>query len=120
MAVAHWPRRPPKREVRFAPPLEGAPLPPLLEGVAENVALASISACSRIGSVSIPPSLPIKCMAKAVSGVLPREDKATAMRALRLSGESLASQSGGPFLRRSGRFQGCDITVRAASWVRRR
>jgi hypothetical protein len=71
MAVAYWPRRPPKREVRFACPLWGVePLPPLLEGVAENVALASDFGLFRIGSVSIPPSLPIKCMAKAVSGVL--------------------------------------------------
>ena len=39
----------PKREIRFAPLSWKTPLlPPLLEGVAESVALAPISACSRI------------------------------------------------------------------------
>jgi hypothetical protein len=48
----------PKREIRFAPlSWKAPPLPPLLEGVAESVALAPISACSRIGSAPVPPSL---------------------------------------------------------------
>jgi hypothetical protein len=48
----------PKGEIRFAPlSWKAPPLPPLLEGVAESVALAPISACSRIGSAPVPPSL---------------------------------------------------------------
>ena len=69
-------------------------MPPLLEGVAENVALASVSACSRIWSVSGPPSLRPQALAEVGSGVLPREDKATAMRVLSLSGQPSASRSG--------------------------
>ena len=79
-----------KRETRFrSSSWRALPLPPLLEGVAENVALAPVSACSRIWSVPVPPSLRLKRMADAVSGILPRKDKATAMRVLSPSGEAL-------------------------------
>ena len=44
--------------------------------------------------MSVPPSLRLKRMAEAVSGILPREDKATAMRVLSLSGKPSASRSG--------------------------
>ena len=96
MAVAHWPRRPlPSVRSASLPDWKAPPLPPLLEGVAENVALASILASSRIweraGSAELAPS---KRMAEAVSGILPREDKATAMRALSRSGKPSAARSG--------------------------
>jgi hypothetical protein len=85
----------PKRETRFGPPSWRAlPLPPLLEGVAENVALAPISACSRIWSVPVPPSLRRQAHGRSRLGRFPREDKATAMRVLSLSGKPSASRSG--------------------------
>jgi hypothetical protein len=47
-----------KREIRFALLRWKAPLlPPLLQRAADNVALARISACSRIWSVPVPPGL---------------------------------------------------------------
>jgi hypothetical protein len=45
----------------------------------------------RTGSAELAPS---KRMAEAVSGILPREDKATAMRMLSLSGEALGVAAG--------------------------
>ena len=42
----------------------------------------------------VPPSLRPQAMVEAGSGVLPREDKATAMRVLSLSGQPSASRSG--------------------------
>ena len=84
-----------QRETRFDPRVGGrCPCPPLMEGVVENVALAPVSACSRIWSVSVPPSLRSQALAEVGSGVLPREDKATAMRVLSLSGQPSASRSG--------------------------
>jgi hypothetical protein len=44
--------------------------------------------------VSVPPSLRSQALAEVGSGVLPREDKATAMRVLSLSGQPSASRSG--------------------------
>jgi hypothetical protein len=46
-------------------------LPPLLEGVAGNVALAPVSACPRIWSVPVLPSLRSQALAEVGSGVLP-------------------------------------------------
>jgi hypothetical protein len=84
-----------KREARFAPPVGGrCSCPPFLESVAESVAFPPVSACSRIWSVSVPPSLRSQALAEVGSGVLPREDKATAMRVLSLSGQPSASRSG--------------------------
>ena len=45
------------RDPLRSPSWRALPLPPLLESVAENVALAPVSACSRIWSVSVPSSL---------------------------------------------------------------
>jgi hypothetical protein len=121
MAVAHWPRRPfPSARPASVPRLEGAALTPLLEGVAENVALAPVSAFPRIWSVPVPPSLRSQALAVVGSVVLPREDKATAMRVLSLSGQPSASRSGPVVSRLIWRFQACVATVRAVSWVRRR
>ena len=68
---------------------------PRLEGVAENVALAPISACSQIGSSPLPPSLRRQAAwprpSRAFSLV---NTKATAMRVLSLSGKPLVSWSG--------------------------
>jgi hypothetical protein len=70
-------------------------LSPRLEGVAENVALAPISACSQIGSSPLPPSLRRQAAwprpSRAFSLV---NTKATAMRVLSLSGKPLVSWSG--------------------------
>jgi hypothetical protein len=66
----------------------------LLEGVAEDDALAPVTASSRIRSVSVPPSLRRQAYAEAVSGVSPGEEKATAMRVLStVGGKPSASRS---------------------------
>src|SRR5579872_7457714 len=88
----------PKREIRFAPRWRAPPLPPLLEGLAENVALAPISACSRIGSMLVPPSLRVKRMTEAVLVIsLVKTRRPPGAR----SGcrGSLGVAVGGPFLR---------------------
>ena len=83
----------PKREIRFGPPVGGPlPLPPLLEGVAKNVALASISACSRIWSAPVPPRL-CRQAQPGPSRAFSLNDKALAMRVLSLSGEASAARS---------------------------
>src|ERR1700691_5305337 len=56
--------------------------------------LAPVSACSPIWRVSVPPSLRSQALAEVGSVVLPREDKATAMRVPSLSGQPSASGSG--------------------------
>jgi hypothetical protein len=83
----------PKRETRFDPPVGGRSPCPLLEGVAGNVALTPISACSRIWRCRFRRACAVKRVAEAVSGILPREDKAIAIRVLSLS-EPSASRSG--------------------------
>jgi hypothetical protein len=74
-------------------------LPPLLEGVAENVALPGRPVPGYGACRSAELATAVKRMAKAVPAILPREDKATAMRVLSLSGKPSASWSGRPFLR---------------------
>jgi hypothetical protein len=99
MAVAHWPRRPSQAwDPLRSPSWKAPPLPPFLEGVAEDIALASISACSRIWSAPVPPSLRRQAHGRGRLGILPREDKATAMRVLSLSGKALGGAVG------AGRF----------------
>lgn len=71
---------------------------PLLEGVAENVALAPGSAFSRIWSVPVPPNVRRQAHGRGRLDILSREDKATAMRLLSLSGEGLGVAVG------AGRF----------------
>ena len=95
MAVAHWPRRPPPsaRPLSF-PSWRALPLPPLLEGVGENVGLAPFRPVPGYGAGRSAELASVKRMAEAVSGILPREDKATAMRVLSLSGKPSASWSG--------------------------
>jgi hypothetical protein len=67
-------------------------LPPRVEGDADNVALASISACSRIWSAPVLRACAAKRLVQAVSGVL--NDKATAMRVFSLSRKPSAARSG--------------------------
>ena len=90
----------PKRKTRFGSPVGGrCPCPRSLKTSRENVALAPVFGLSRIWSVSVPRSLRSQALAGAGSGVLPREDKATAMRVLSLSGEALGVVVGArPFL----------------------
>ena len=95
MAVAHWPRRPlPSARPASVPQLEGAALAPLLEGVTENVALHRFRPVPGYGACRFRRACALKRMAEVGSVVLPREDKATAMRVLSLSGQPSASRSG--------------------------
>ena len=74
-------------------------MPPLLEGVADNVAPgADFGLFPDMERAEFRRACAIKRMAEAVSGVLPREDKATAMCVLSLSGEALGVAVG------AGRF----------------
>ena len=98
------------RDPLRSPSWRALPLPPLLESVAENVALAPISACSRIWSVSVPSSLRRQAhWPRPSRAFLPREDKATAMRVLSLSGEALGVVVG------AGRFYADPEGFRLAS-----
>ena len=94
MTVAHWPRRPlPSARPASVPHLEGAALAPLLEGVTENVALHRFGLfpdMERVGSAE----LALSSAGRGRLVVLPREDKATAMRVPNLSGQPSASGSG--------------------------
>jgi len=69
-------------------------LPPLLEGVAETVALAPVLAFSRIWSVPVPPNVRPQAHGRGRLDILSREDKATAMRLLSLSGKPSAARPG--------------------------
>ena len=106
----------PKREIRFAPLSRKAPLlPPLLEGVADNVALAPISASSRIERAKSV-ELAVKRMADAVSSVLSLNEGDRHVRA-QFVGEALGVAVG------AGRFYAYPEGFRLAtlpSWVRRR
>ena len=62
---------PQARDPFRSPSRKAPPLPPLLEGVADSIALAQISACSRIWSVPVPRACAVNRMAEAVSGILP-------------------------------------------------
>jgi hypothetical protein len=95
MAVAHWPRRPlPSASPASVPQLEGAALAPLLEGVTENVALHRFRPVPGYGACRFRRACALKRMTEVGSVILPREDKATAMRVLSLSGQPSASGSG--------------------------
>ena len=96
----NWPRRPPPSTRLGSVPNFGGrcPCSPLPEGVAGNVALASISACSRIWSAPVRRACDVKRMAEAVSGLLPREDKAICHARAQSVGEPLGSAVG------AGRF----------------
>jgi hypothetical protein len=88
MAVAHGRDAAPSARPLRSPSWRAPRLHRLLEGVAEDDALAPVTASSRIRSVSVPPSLRRQAYAEAVSGVSPREEKATAMRVLSTVGGS--------------------------------
>ena len=101
--LAHGdPRRPSQaRDPLSLPSWRALPLPPLLEGVAENVAPARgfglFPDMERAGSAELAPS---SAWPRPCSGILPREDKATAIRVLSRVGEALGSRGRGrPFLR---------------------
>jgi hypothetical protein len=84
----------PKCEIRFTPPIGGRCLCTDCSKPSRRTSpLASILASSRIWSAPLPLSCVVKRMAGAVSGLLPIEDKATAMRIPSWSGEPLAAQS---------------------------
>ena len=72
-------------------------MPPLLEGVAENVGPCTDFGLFPDGACRFRRAYALKRMAEAVSGILPREDKATAMRVLSRPGEA--------------RFSACVVTV---------
>lgn len=63
-------------------------MPPLLEGVAEKSPLHRFRPVPGYGACRFR-RVALKRMADAVSGILPRKDKATAMRVLSPSGEAL-------------------------------
>jgi hypothetical protein len=68
-------------------------LPPLLEGVAETSPLHRFRPVPEYGACRFRRACAVKRVAEGVSGILPREDKAIAIRALSLS-EPSASRSG--------------------------
>ena len=69
-------------------------MPPFLEGVAETVALHRVRPVPGYGACRFRRACAVKCLAEAGSVVLPREDKATAMRVFSLSGQPSASGAG--------------------------
>jgi hypothetical protein len=90
MAVAHWPRRPPKREILFAPPVGGCcPCPRSLKASRKTSLLHRFRPVPGYGACQFRRACAVKRMADAVSGIPPREDRASAMRVLSLSGEAL-------------------------------
>ena len=90
MAVAHWPRRPlPSARPASIPQLEGAALARSLKASRETSPLHRSRPVPGYGACRFRRACAVKRMAEAVSGILPREDKATAMRVLSLSGEAL-------------------------------
>jgi hypothetical protein len=74
--------------------LEGAALAPLLEGVAENVALHRFRPVPGYGACRFRRACALKRWPRSARAFSPREDKATAMRVLSLSGQPSASRSG--------------------------
>ena len=132
----------PKGEIRFAPlSWKAPPLPPLLGGVAESVALAPISACSRIGSAPVPPSLRSQAHGRSRLGHSPSQRQGDRHTRAQAVGEALgvavgigrfyadpqglgASLPSGP-LRGSGRDNerrslGRDAALHIRAWVRSR
>ena len=85
----------PKRETRFAPPVGGrCPCPRSLKASRKTSPLHRFRPVPGYGACRFRRACAVKRMAEAVSGILPREDKATAMRVLSLSGKPSASRSG--------------------------
>jgi hypothetical protein len=85
----------PKRETRFDPQFGGrCPCPRSLKASRKTSPLHRFRAVPGYGACRLRRACAVKRMAEAVSGILPREDKATAMRVLSLSGKPLVSWSG--------------------------
>ena len=85
----------PKRETRFGPPVGGrCPCPRSLKASRKTSPLHRFRPVPGYGACRFRRACAVKRMAEAVSGILPREDKATAMRVLSLSGKPSASWSG--------------------------
>ena len=108
--------------------LEGAALAPLLEGVAENAALCRFRPVPGYGARPFQRACAVKRMAEVVSGILPREDRATAMPVLSLPGKPSMSRSGPAVSRlirnvsglrryRPGRFVREAAMTKAGSWA---
>jgi hypothetical protein len=94
MAVAHWPRRPvPSARPASIPQLEGVPLARSLKASRETSPLHRSRPVPEYGACRFRRACAVKRVAEAVSGILPREDKAIAIRVLSLS-EPSASRSG--------------------------
>jgi hypothetical protein len=91
MAVAHWPRRPLPSARRLSPQLEGAARS--LKASRETSPLHRSRPVPGYGACRFRRACAVKRVAEAVSGILPREDKAIAIRVLSLS-EPSASRSG--------------------------
>ena len=85
----------PKRETRFGPPVGGrCPCPRSLKASRKTSPLHRFRPVPGYGACRFRRACAVKRMAEAVSGILPREDKATAMRVLSLSGKPSVSWSG--------------------------
>ena len=85
----------PKRETPFAPPVGGrCPCPRSLKASRKTSPLHRFRPVPGYGACRFRRACAVKRMAEAVSGILPREDKATAMRVLSLSGKPSVSRSG--------------------------
>ena len=97
------------RDPLRSPSWRALPLPPLLEGVAENVGPCTDFGLFPDGACRFRRACALKRMAEAVSGILPREDKATAMRVLSRPGEALGVAVG------AGRFYADPQGFRLAS-----
>ena len=84
-----------KRETRFAPPVGGrCPCPRSLKASRKTSPLHRFRPVPGYGACRFRRAYAVKRLAEAVSGISPREDKATAMRVLSLSGKPSASWSG--------------------------
>ena len=96
MAVAHWPRRPlPSARPASLPRVGGrCPCPRSLKASRKTSPWHRFRPVPGYGACRFRRACAVKRMADAVSGILPREDKATAMRVLSLSGKPSASRSG--------------------------
>jgi len=107
--------RPQMRDPLHSPDWRALPLLPRLECLADNVALVSILASSRIERAKSVELTPSSAWPRPSRAFFPREDKATVMRVLSRSGKLWQRSRGRPFLSRYRRFQACVATARAAS-----
>jgi hypothetical protein len=96
MAVAHWPRRPLQSARPASVPRVGGrcPCPRSLKASRKTSLLHRFRPVPEYGACRFRRACAVKRMFEAGSGVLPREDKATAMRVLSLSRKPSASRSG--------------------------